>query len=150
MNREFEECLERKKIVPFAKGTGLAAKELVAATSDLSDAKAGYEDGRYKWSTIQGYYSMFHVARALVYSRGYREKSHYCLAVALRALFVDEGKLDARIVREFVAAMNLREAADYETEFSGAGAKAVITSAERFIKIAADVLTRAEQSASDD
>lgn len=150
MNREFEECLERKKIVAFAKGTGLAAKELKAATSDLSDAKAGYEDGRYKWSTIQGYYPMFHVARALVYSRGYREKSHYCLAVALRALFVDEGKLDARIVREFVAAMSLREAADYETEFSEAGAKAVITSAEKFIQIATDVLTRAEQSASDD
>ena len=150
MNREFEQCLERNKIVAFAKGTGLAEKELAAATSDLSDAKAGYENGRYKWSTIQGYYSMFHAARALVYSRGYREKSHYCLAVALRALFVDEGRLDAQIVRDFVAAMNLREAADYETEFSQAGAKAVIASAERFIRIATDVLTRGEQSAADD
>ena len=92
MNQDFRQCLENKKIVSFARGKKLVKKELSVARSDLSDAKAGYENGRYKWSTIQGYYAMFHAARALIYSRGYREKSHYCLAVALRALFVDEAK----------------------------------------------------------
>ena len=71
---------------------------------------------------------------------GYREKSHYCLAVALRALFVDEGKIDAQLVRDFLNAMNLREAADYEAEFSRSGAEAVIASAERFIQKAATIL----------
>jgi len=69
----------------------LGEKELSIAQSDLSDAKAGFENQRSKWSTIQAYYAMFHTARALIYSRGYREKSHYCLAVALKSLFVDEG-----------------------------------------------------------
>jgi uncharacterized protein (UPF0332 family) len=50
MNQEFKQCLESNKIVSFAR-------------SDLADAKAGYENGRYKWSTIQGYYAMFHAAR---------------------------------------------------------------------------------------
>ena len=95
MNQEFEQCLENKKIVPFKQGKELVKKELVIAESDLSDAKAGYQDQRFKWSTIQAYYAMFHAARALVYSKGYREKSHYCLAVALRTLLVEEGKLDA-------------------------------------------------------
>jgi len=36
--------------------------------------------------------------------------------------------------------MNLREAADYEAEFSKEGAKAVIASAERFIEKAAAIL----------
>ena len=31
---------------------------------------------------------MFHSARALLYSKGYREKSHYYLLVAMHALFV--------------------------------------------------------------
>lgn len=140
MNREFEQCLENKKIVSFAKGKNLVKKELTVAKSDLTDAKAGYENGRYKWSTIQAYYAMFHAARALVYSQGYREKSHYCLAVALGALFVDEGKMDTQSVRDFLNAMNLREAADYEAEFSQAGAKAVIASAEKFIERAGAIL----------
>lgn len=70
MNQEFEQCLENKKIVPFKQGKELVKKELVIAESDPSDAKAGYQDQRFKWSTIQAYYAMFHAARALVYSKG--------------------------------------------------------------------------------
>ena len=144
MNQEFKQCLENKKIISFARGKNLVKKELLVAKSDLSDAKAGYESERYKWSTIQGYYAMFHAARALIYSQGYREKSHYCLAVALRALFADEGKIDAQLVRDFLNAMNLREAADYEADFSKSGAKAVIASAEKFIEKAAAILDISE------
>jgi uncharacterized protein (UPF0332 family) len=140
VNQEFKQCLESKKIVSFARGKKLVKKELSVARSDLTDAKAGYENGRHKWSTIQGYYAMFHASRALVYSQGYREKSHYCLAVALRALFVHEGKMDVQLVRDFLNAMNLRESADYEAKFSQSGAKAVIASAERFIQKAATIL----------
>jgi uncharacterized protein (UPF0332 family) len=128
MNQEFKQCIESKKITPFVSGKKLVNKEISVAQSDLSDAKAGYENERYKWSTIQAYYAMFHATRALVYSKGYREKSHYCLAIALRALFVDEGKMDAQLARDFLNAMNLREAADYSAEFSQSGAKAVIAS----------------------
>jgi uncharacterized protein (UPF0332 family) len=144
VNQEFKQCLESKKIIPFTRGKNLIKKELSVAKSDLSDAKAGYENERYKWSTIQAYYAMFHAARALVYSQGYREKSHYCLAVALRALFVDGGTMDAQLVRDFLNAMSLRETADYEAEFSQSGAKAVITSAEKFIEKAVTILSISE------
>ena len=63
------------------------------------------------------------------------------MAVALRELFVNEGKMDAQLARDFLNAMNLREAADYEAEFSQSGAKAVIASAEKFIEKAAAILT---------
>jgi len=140
VNQEFKQCLESGKIVSFPRGKELVGKEIAVARSDLSDAKAGYENQRYKWSTIQAYYAMFHAARALIYSRGYREKSHYCLAVALRVLFAEEGQIEAKFVRDFLNAMNLREAADYEAEFSMDGAKAVIASAERFVEKAVAVL----------
>lgn len=144
MNQEFKQCLETKKIIPFARGKSLVKKELSIAASDLSDAKAGYENKRYKWSTIQAYYAMFHAARALIYSSGYREKSHYCLAIALKALFVDEDTMDVKLARDFLNAMNLREAADYEAEFSQSGAKAVIASAEKFITKATAILSTRE------
>ena len=140
MNQDFKQCLENKKILPFERGKELVKKELSIGESDLLDAKAGFAEKRYKWSTIQAYYAMFHATRALVYSKGYREKSHYCLSVALRALFVEEGKLDAQAGRDFLNAMNLREAADYEAEFSEAGATAVIAAAEKFIGKAKNLL----------
>lgn len=140
MNEKFKQCLESGKIIPFSRGKRLVKKELSIARSDLSDAEAGFENRRYKWSTVQAYYSMFHTARALIYSRCYREKSHYCLAIALRALFVDEGLLEVQIARDFANAMSLREAADYESEFSEAGAQAVIVSAEKFIEKATAIL----------
>jgi uncharacterized protein (UPF0332 family) len=140
MDQEFKQCIENKKITPFAAGKKLVNKEISVAQSDLSDAKAGYESRRYKWSTIQAYYAMFHASRALIYSVGYREKSHYCLAVALKALFVAEGKMEAQSARDFLNAMNLREAADYNAEFSQSGAKAVIASADKFIQKAMEIL----------
>ncbi len=140
MNPEFKQCLENKKIIPFAKGKNLAKKEISVAQSDLSDAKAGYGNNRYKWSTIQAYYAMFHAARALIYTEGYRERSHYCLAVALKALLVDKNRMDGKLVRDFLNAMNLREAADYESDFSQAGAKAVIDSADKFLAQAIAIL----------
>lgn len=140
MNPEFKQCIESGKIVSFPRGKQLVGKEIAVARSDLSDARAGYENQRYKWSTIQAYYAMFHAARALIYSRGYREKSHYCLAVALRALFVEEGQMEAKSVRDFLNAMNLREAADYEAKFSMEGAKAVIASTDSFVEKAVAIL----------
>jgi uncharacterized protein (UPF0332 family) len=144
MNPEFKQCLDNKKIIPFAKGENMVKKEISVARSDLFDAKAGHDNGRYKWSTIQAYYAMFHVARALVFSEGYREKSHYCLAVALRAIFADSKRMDAQLVRDFLNAMSLREAADYESDFSQAGAKAVIASADKFIEKAIAILDISE------
>jgi len=146
VNREFKQCLDNKKIIPFERGKKLIRKELAIARDDLSDAKDGFNNKRYKWSTIQAYYAMFHSARALVYSQGYREKSHYCLAIALRALFLDEDKLDTQSLRDFINCMNLRESADYEAEFSEAGAKAVIVAAEKFGEKAVAILNATESN----
>lgn len=68
MNPEFKACLERGKITIFPIGKDLVAKELRTAQEDLKDGKFGLAHGRCKWSTIQGYYSMFHASRALLYS----------------------------------------------------------------------------------
>jgi len=48
--------------------------------------------------------------------------------------------MDSKLVRDFLNAMNLRQAADYEAEFSQSGAKAVVASAARFIERASAIL----------
>jgi uncharacterized protein (UPF0332 family) len=83
---------------------------------------------------------MFHAARALLYSQGFREKSHHCLFKALIALFVEEDKLNVELVEAFRNAMILRENADYRTRFSKSGAEAVLERSEEFLNAAKEIL----------
>jgi uncharacterized protein (UPF0332 family) len=140
MRAEFRACLRRKDIALFGAAPRLAPRELDQADHDLQAAKNSCDAGEYKWATIQAYYAMFHAARALLYAKGYREKSHYCLSVALLELYVDAGELSLSLAKDFDRAMLLRESADYKGDFSERGAKEVINNAERFILAARQVL----------
>jgi len=140
MRAEFRACLRRKDIAPFKAAPSLVPKELGQAGHDLQAAKKSRDTGEYKWATIQAYYAMFHAARALLYARGYREKSHYCLSVALLELYVDAGNVPLSLVKDFDRTMLLREEADYKGAFSETGAREVIESAERFTAVAKQLL----------
>ena len=102
--------MAERKLIRARIGRGMIEKEIEAAESDLMDARDSLEGGKLKWATIQGYYSMFHGARALLYSRGFREKSHYALLIAIREIFFKEHK--PSLIDGFEDAMNLRQEAD--------------------------------------
>lgn len=138
MSSEFKRMIEERRLTRFKIDRGLILKEMREADSDLYEAKDSLERKKFKWATIQGYYSMFHVARALIYSKGFREKSHYALLVALRNLLVRE--LGTKSIEDFENAMSLREEADYGLTFSEAGAIETIEAAEEFFKKAKEVL----------
>jgi len=132
-NSNFEECLKKGKIRKFYRGKALVKKELESAKFDLGAAKESIKDKNYKWATIQTYYSMFHSARALLYDKNYREKSHYCLIEAIRALYVRQGLLDYWLIEALQKAKILREGADYYSEFTEAAASDLIQNAKKFI-----------------
>lgn len=140
MSISFEDCLSKRKLFKFAPAKRLIDLELDDAAADLKSAKEDFANSSFKWATIKGYYSMFHSARALVYSRGYREKSHYCLYVALKALFVEDDKLSSKLAEDFNNSMILREDADYRRSFSEEGASGVIKSADKFFDVAKKLL----------
>lgn len=141
-DQNFIECLKKKKIVKFAKAPKFVKKELSSASEDLEEAKLGLSEGKYKWPTVQGYYSMYHAARALLFSQGYRDKSHYCLYVALKALYVRRGLMKSELAEAFYFAMILRENADYRSQFSKSGAMAVLKRAEEFLNCAKELILR--------
>jgi uncharacterized protein (UPF0332 family) len=142
MNQAFKEALEKKRIFHFSKAKGLVDKELNVALDDLAEAKDRFKNERYKYATINAYYATFHAARALLFFKGYRERSHYALYIAIEALFVDTGLLDKRYSHILKDSMSLREDADYGGEFSKDGASLSINNAEEFIKKAKEVLSR--------
>lgn len=142
LDHEFDKCLQKGKIRQFSRGKNLYLKELKTAKYDLENAKDSYENEKFKWGTIQAYFSMFHAARALVYSKDYRERSHYCLIVALKALFVSKRLLDYRLVEMLLLGKKLRENADYYDNWSKEGANQMIESAENFLNRAKEILKK--------
>lgn len=82
-NFDLQEAIEKRKILPFPDGPKVVSKELEAAHADILEAKDRLENGKYKYATITAYYAIFHVFRALLYQKNYREKSHIQLAFAI-------------------------------------------------------------------
>ena len=138
MISEFKRMIEERRLTRITVDRKLVLKEMREAEADLIEAKDSFVRNKFKWATIQGYYSMFHAARALVYNRGFREKSHYALLVALRNLLARE--LGMKLIKDFEDAMSLREEADYGLTFSEAGAVETVEAAEAFSKKAKEVL----------
>lgn len=138
MSSEFRQLLAERKLLRIAPKRNMILKEIEGALSDLKDAEDSLQRRKFKWATIQGYYSMFHSARALLYSRGFREKSHYALFLAMRELFSNQ--LGRGLIGRFEQGMELRQEADYGLKFSEDGAIETVEGASEFLKKAKAVL----------
>ena len=100
----------------------------------MARARESFQGGNYKWATIQAYYSMFHSARALLYHKNYKEKSHYCLIVALRTIYVETKQLPVSFIEVIQRAKELREDADYYDEWSEISARELLVKTEEFFE----------------
>lgn len=139
---EFDDCLKRGRIVPFPPAKKLVTKELGIAQQDLATAQKSIEEKNYKWATIQAYYAMFHAARTLLHLKGYREKSHYCLMLAMKEFYVSEGKMEMRLAESLQMAKALRESADYDNIFDKNSAVSLVDQAVLFVKIANGIVSK--------
>lgn len=138
ISSEFQQLLRERKLLRARIPRGMVVKEIHAAETDLRDAHDSLDQKKFKWATIQGYYSMFHSARALLYSHGFREKSHYAILIALRNLFASE--LGRGLISMFEQSMELRQEADYGLRFSETGALETVEGAEQFLAKAKGIL----------
>lgn len=138
-NSAFDSCLENNKIKPFTRGPALVGKELELATFDLERGRKNLAEKDYKWATIQAYYAMFHSARAMLYYKNYREKSHHCLIIALEELYKDNSNL-RNLLKEMWVAKRLREEADYYGNFSETGAEKLLKAARNFLGLARGIV----------
>ncbi len=141
-NPEFDNCLQKKKIIPFPAAKKLVFRELKVAGDDLAAARESLKGKNYKWATVQAYYAMFHAARTLLYHKGYREKSHYCLFIAMKEFYVGKGLLEMRLVEGLQMAKALREGADYENTFDSASASSIVGQAEEFVRVAGEIISK--------
>jgi len=83
---------------------------------------------------------MFHAARALVLSKGYRERGHHCPLITLRTLWVETEGLAATHVLNLALCMDIRHEADYGHTFSHDSAMEAIRMAREMLEATRSLL----------
>lgn len=77
-----------------------------------------------------------------MYIENFREKSHFCLIIAIRALYVDKKLLPHSLIESLQKAKILRENADYYDDWSEKAAESLLKSAEQFIEISNKLISQ--------
>lgn len=121
----FDDCINRGLIKISSPAEGEIDKELNEAGYDLDKAIDSCRSGDSKWATVQAYYSMFHMTRAVLFSMSYKERSHICLEIFLDKL-VSDNQLSIDYAQHFRTARFQREEADYRSGHSPERAAYVI------------------------
>jgi len=137
---DFERCIKERHLLKIKTTNEMIEKEIASAEYDLYRSKESMKNEDYKWASVQAYYSMFHAAKALVLKKGYREKSHYCLIIAIRELYVKDGKMDGELADTLELCMHLRHDADYGLIYDKESAEAAIRYAQHFLSVAKKLL----------
>lgn len=131
MKMNIEDALKKGLIQEVKSDGELVNKELKEAEYDLEKASKTLEEGDYKWSIIQSYYTMFHSARALLFSLRYREKTHTGILIVLEEQR-NQGKIQSSYLDDYRAAKNARENADYHYSYSSKKAEYLLEAAREF------------------
>mgnify|MGYP001578370375 CR=1 FL=1 len=130
---DVEKFIEKGFIKKIEPSKDLVIKEFKEADYDLSKAKKAIIDEDFKWATVKAYYAIFHSAKAILFSLGLQEKTHFIVGEVLKELSKD-GKLESNYTDVFNAALAAREDADYHYEYSDKTAKELVTMAVDFVK----------------
>jgi uncharacterized protein (UPF0332 family) len=101
------------------------------SSADLDSAKKSYEIEDYKWPIVQAYYSILHASNALIRSKGYLVKDHYCVYLFL-VILSDRGLFDSSLAHGYLSAYKDRHKANYDGIYDKATAESAIELAERF------------------
>lgn len=136
-----QDCIDQGYLRKCALDIKLVEKELKEAEYDFGKAKHALEEDDFKWCIVKAYYSMFHGAKAVIFSLGLREKRHFAVRVVLEDL-VKKGRLESRYVDYFSSAMEWRESADYKYTHSEEIATDIVANTEKFVSKMKDLLDR--------
>jgi len=129
---DVEGCLREGFLQRMKVERDLIEKEFKEAKYDLGKAERALEEGDFKWSIVKSYYSMFHAARAVLFSLGFKERRHFAIRVVLEDLSA-KGELENRFISDFSAALGAREDADYRYTYSQETANYLLKAAGDFL-----------------
>jgi uncharacterized protein (UPF0332 family) len=94
----FEECLKKGLIKKDGNAPERVVESLKIAERFLVEARGNLKAGYNEGAELLAYNAAFHCGRALLFSKGFTEKSHACLITALGALYKEDTELREMLI----------------------------------------------------
>ncbi len=132
----YSDCFERKLLRKTPIGDEEIQNQVEIAQRYIEKAERICERELFDISFLTAYISLFHSARALLYKKGYKERSHFCLFEFVKNEFADDTQLHrlAEISQQY---RESRHMIQYEGALcSEDSAKEAIRDAKNFLKAA--------------
>lgn len=109
---------------------------LLRAEKALRSAKLLEENGEPEDAVSRAYYAMFHAARAILFSKGVKAKTHRGTISLFGEKIVKEGVLSRKFADMLRKALDLRQKSDYElyAELNEELVEEVIKNAGKFVE----------------
>lgn len=87
------DCLSKGYLKPDPQAAERIPGSLEVAARFLISARKNLNINEYEMSELASYNTIFHAARALLFNKGYIERSHVCVIVALKELYQQDHDL---------------------------------------------------------
>lgn len=137
---DYSDCLNEGKIKINPITKNWVNKELKSAEQFLNEAEGIFKTNYFNSCEIIAYSSMFHSVRALLYSKGFSEKGHYCLFQYVFHLFEDNIAL-INLLKQANMFRNTRQEIAYDSLDSNIDqAKEAIKTAKELLKLTKKIL----------
>jgi uncharacterized protein (UPF0332 family) len=94
----FDECIRKGLIRKDDEAPGRVAGSIKSAERFLVEAEGNLRMGYNEGAELLAYNSAFQCGRALLFSKGYTERSHTCLIQALETLYKEDTQLKTMLV----------------------------------------------------
>lgn len=89
----FEDCVEKGMIKRSSDAPQRIKQSVSLGDKFLKSAQKNFEIFEYVVCELIAYTALFHYARALLFRKGYIERSHACLFIALKKFYPKEKEL---------------------------------------------------------
>jgi len=135
MSFDYYDCIKENLLRKIPPSTDKAKQSIKKSKEWLSESKKSLNGGASGSSILASYMSMFHAARSILFSDGYREKSHACIARYLEEKYVKTKKLDMKWVELLDHNREVRHDDQYNLSFFSTEEEAenALKSAEDFL-----------------
>lgn len=94
---KLDELLKKQLISRQARDPAKIKGSILIAKHFLKRAKSNQKMGFSDVALLLAYTAMFHSSRALLFEKGYKERSHFAMIEALRELYKDNKELHNRL-----------------------------------------------------
>lgn len=147
MNEEeinLEGCWKKGLLKRIGPSEWLVKKSVQTAKSRLVDAEQSLSAGIFNGAVFFAYASMFHVAKAILFRDGVREKSHKCVVIYLNEKYGKEGIIPLKLIHSLDSHRMERHDIVYGFDFVATkdDAESAVEDAREFIDIGEKILKK--------